>query len=94
MTASLFSLDIIPVQLLALNVSPKVQLLDRAGATAFVRDEDGRRVALAAAFSESESVLSQLVDPFRDPELLVARERLLRIRFHQQLRTDDASPVR
>jgi predicted ATPase len=81
-------------QLLALNVRPKVQLLDRIGATAFVRDDEGHRIALAAAFRDTESVLSQLIDPFRYPELLVARERLRRMRFHHQLRTDDAAPAR
>lgn len=85
---------VVSEQLQALNVKPKVDLLERSGSTAFVRDDEGRRVTLAAAFRDTESVISQLVDPFRYPELLVARERLRRMRFHHQLRTDDEAPAR
>ncbi|MGH9067528.1 MAG: AAA family ATPase, partial [Acidimicrobiales bacterium] len=71
-----------------------VEMLDRAGSTAFVRDDEGRRVAMPAAFRESETVISQLIDPGRYPELVAVREALARMRFHHQLRTDEAAPAR
>jgi len=72
----------------------RVELLDRSAATAFVRDDEGNRVAYPAAFEPSESVLTQLVDPRRYPELVDVRETLRRMRFHHQLRTDDEAPAR
>lgn len=73
---------------------PPVEMLDRHGTTAFLRDDEGRRVSFPVAFRESEPVLSQLVDPVRFPELVAAREALGRMRFHHQLRTDEGAPVR
>jgi predicted ATPase len=72
----------------------RVELLDRAGATAFVRDDDGGRVASPVAFHSSESVLSQLMDPRSFPELVHVRESLRQMRFHHQLRADDEAPAR
>jgi predicted ATPase len=72
----------------------RVELLDRAGATAFVRDDDGKRVTFPATFHSSESVLSQLMDPRAFPELVQVRESLRQMRFHHQLRADDEAPAR
>ncbi len=72
----------------------RVDLLDRAGTTAFVRDDDGNRVTFPAAFHSSESVLSQLVDARQFPELVYVRETLRQMRFHHHLRTDDDAPAR
>jgi predicted ATPase len=71
-----------------------VEMLDRSGATAFVRDEEGHRVVFPAAFHGSESVLSQLMDARQYPELAAVREALLGMRFHHQLRTDEEAPAR
>jgi predicted ATPase len=73
---------------------PPAEMLERYGMTAFLRDDEGSRVTFPVAFRESEPVLSQLVDPVRFPELVIAREALGRMRFHHQLRTDDDAPVR
>ncbi|MGH9044039.1 MAG: AAA family ATPase [Acidimicrobiales bacterium] len=73
---------------------PPAEMLDRFGTTAFLRDDEGHRVTFPAAFRESEPVLSQLIDPVSFPELVLAREALGRMRFHHQLRTDDAAPAR
>ena len=72
----------------------RVELLDRAGTTAFVRDDEGHRITFPAAFHSSESVLSQLVDARQFPELVHVRETLRRMRFHHHLRTDDQAPAR
>ena len=58
------------------------------------RGDEGNRVAYPAAFEPSESVLTQLVDARRYPELVDVRETLRRMRFHHQLRTDDEAPAR
>lgn len=72
----------------------RVDLLDRSGSTAFVRDDEGNRITYTATFHASESVLTQLVDDARFPELHFVRDRLQRMRFHHQLRTDDDAPAR
>ena len=69
-------------------------MLERHGTTAFLRDDEGRRVTFAAAFQETEPVLSQLIDPVNFPELVLVRQALARMRFHHQLRTDDGAPAR
>jgi predicted ATPase len=72
----------------------RVEMLDRAGATAFVRDAEGHRIVFPAAFHASESVLVQLMDARQFPELVYVRETLRQMRFHHQLRTDDEAPAR
>jgi predicted ATPase len=71
-----------------------VELLDRAGTTAFATDQDGNRLTMPASLVGSESVLSQLVDAHHFPELVEIRESLRRMRFHHQVRTDDNAPAR
>ena len=44
--------------------------------------------------SENESILSQLREPHRFPELFAIREEVRRWRFYHTFRTDDASPLR
>lgn len=72
----------------------RVDLLDRAGTTAFVRDDEGNRVTFAASFHPSESVLAQLVDARQYPELAYVRDTFRSMRFHHQVRTDDEAPGR
>lgn len=72
----------------------RVEMLDRASATAFVRDSEGHRVVFPAAFHESESVLAQLMDARQYPELVYVRETLRQMRFHHHLRSDDEAPAR
>jgi predicted ATPase len=64
------------------------------GSSAWLRDDDGARVAFPGALAESESVLSQVVDPTRFSVLGQVRSCLRRMRFHHQLRTDDDAPAR
>jgi predicted ATPase len=81
-------------QLLLATTGRPVELLDRQGTTAFVRDDEGTRVTLPASLLSTESVLAQLVDAHRYPELVEVRESLRRMRFHQQVRTDEDAPAR
>jgi len=72
----------------------RVEMLDRAGATAFVRDSEGHRITFPATFYSSESILAQLMDVRQFPELVYVRETLRQMRFHHQLRSDDEAPAR
>jgi predicted ATPase len=72
----------------------RVDLLDRAGTTAFVRDEEGNRTTFPAELHPSESVLAQLIDARQYPELAYVRQTLRQMLFHHQLRTDDDAPAR
>ncbi|MBL8775404.1 MAG: AAA family ATPase [Acidimicrobiales bacterium] len=72
----------------------RVELLDRAGNTAFATDQQGGRVTMPATLVGSESALSQLVDAHHFPELVEVRETLRRMRFHHQVRTDPDAPAR
>lgn len=72
----------------------RVEMLDRAGATAFVRDAEGHRVTYPASLHASESVLAQLMDVRQFPGLVYVRETLRQMRFHHHLRSDDEAPAR
>lgn len=71
-----------------------VTLLERRGATGFVRDQEGRRVPCSGALHESEPLLAELGETWRYPEVAAVRRGLRRMRFHHQLRTDEDSPAR
>lgn len=73
---------------------PKVNLLERRGQSAMLRDHDGHAVTFGATLDLGESVLSQLAEPHRYPVLSALRERLRQWRFYHQIRTDADSPVR
>lgn len=74
--------------------SPRVNLLERRGASAVLRDDEGRPQTFGAELEIEESVLSQLAEPHRYPVLSMLRERLRRWRFYHQIRTDAESPLR
>lgn len=71
-----------------------VRLLERKDQTAWLQDEDGRRVGYPLAIERSESVLAQLSDPRRYPELVALRAAFAGWRVHHHLRTDPDAPVR
>jgi predicted ATPase len=59
-----------------------------------LRDADGEWQRLGAALSASRSVLSELSEPQRFPEVFALRERLRSWRFYDGFRTDADSPLR
>jgi predicted ATPase len=71
-----------------------VTLMERAGPTAWMRDDDGKRVTYPRELSSSESVLSQLRDRHRYPEIASIAERLQSWRLYHHFRTDPEAPVR
>jgi DNA-binding transcriptional LysR family regulator len=72
----------------------RVALLERGKSGASARDADGRRNNFPMTLSRSESVLAQLAEPHRYPQLSLLRETLLGWRFYHQFRTDADAPLR
>lgn len=73
---------------------PSTTLLQRSPGVTTVRDQSGRRVDYPLTLSENESVLSQLREPDRFPELYSIRDEIRSWRFYHSFRTDEHSPVR
>jgi predicted ATPase len=71
-----------------------VKLMERAGPTAWMRDDDGKRVTYPRELSSSESVLSQLRDRHRYPEIASISERIQGWRLYHHFRTDAEAPLR
>lgn len=74
--------------------SRKVNLLKRKRLIITAKDIDGEQLAFSDTVTESESVLSELREPQRFPELVNLRSQFLRWRFYHDFRTDLQSPIR
>lgn len=74
--------------------SRKVNLLKRKRLIITAKDIDGEELAFSDTVTESESVLSELREPQRFPELVNLRSQFLRWRFYHDFRTDLQSPIR
>jgi predicted ATPase len=68
---------------------PAALLTDRRGPAVRIRAPDG-----TWQVSEHDSMLSELADPQRAPDLLVLREQIRSWRFYDQIRTDAHAPAR
>lgn len=75
------------------RVTP-VGLCERRSLVVTVRGEDGQRQTYSDPLDLNESVLTQLADPRRFPELALMRQTLLSWRFYHQFRSDAESPLR
>lgn len=73
---------------------PTAMMLERSPGMTWIRDVEGNRVQYPLMLSENESVLSQLREPQRFPELFVLRDEVRRWRFYHHFRTDEESPLR
>jgi predicted ATPase len=73
---------------------PTTTMLERSAGITWIRDLEGRRVEYPLVLSENESVLSQLREPHRFPELFALREAVRGWRFYHQFRTDEQAPLR
>ncbi|WP_204806472.1 AAA family ATPase [Mycobacterium riyadhense] len=69
-------------------------IAERGGPTARVRDGDGNWHVIADVLRPFDSMLSELADPVRAPELIQMRERTRYWRFYDHLRTDADAPAR
>lgn len=68
--------------------------LERDKGLALLRDAKSEWQRLGAALTPSRSVLSELAEPQRFPEIFALRERLRGWRFYDGFRTDADSPLR
>lgn len=72
----------------------RIPLLDRGNSSVWARDADGRRNSYPMALTDSESVLAQLREPHRFPQLSTLRQEILNWRFYHHFRTDPDAPMR
>jgi predicted ATPase len=73
---------------------PATLLTDRAGRFVRIRDADGGWHEAYDVVRPFDSMLSELADPHRAPELFVLRERIRSWRFYDHVRTDAQAPAR
>jgi predicted ATPase len=71
-----------------------VLMLDRHGPTTWLRNAEGEMDEYSFALLKYESVLPQIVEPHRYPEVNLLRQTLTAWRFYHQFRTDAMSPLR
>ncbi|MGI5290485.1 AAA family ATPase [Nonomuraea polychroma] len=69
-------------------------LADRSNAVARVRDAEGAWQPMPYALGPFDSMLSELADPYRAPDLLTLRELIRSWRFYDHVRTDAHAPAR
>jgi predicted ATPase len=93
---SLFSADpeVKEENLWLLGAGKPVLMLDRRGPTAWLRNADGAMDEYAFELVKYESVLPQIIEAHRYPEIHLARQALLGWRFYHHFRTDLDSPLR
>jgi predicted ATPase len=73
---------------------PAALLADRHNSAVRVREDRGGWAELYDSIRPYESMLSELADPQRAPEVLRLREQIRSWRFYDHLRTDAAAPAR
>ena len=74
--------------------SPRTRMLNRKGPSAWLRNAQGNLDEYPLTLLKNESVLAQIVEPHRYPEISVLRNEVLRWRFYHHFRTDMDSPLR
>jgi len=73
---------------------PSTLLCERSAGLTRIRGRDGEWSEYPLTLTDNESILSQLRDPGRFPELFTLREAIRDWRFYHHFRTDDQSPLR
>lgn len=69
-------------------------LADRSGALVRSRGDDGGWSELSRSIKQHESMLNELSDPLRSPELYRIRQMMRSWRFYDHFRTDQLAPAR
>jgi predicted ATPase len=94
--SSAFSLDpeVKEERIYFYQAGKKIQMLGRKNGSVWARDGEGKRTEYPAAMSSSESVLAEIREPHRFPEISVVRQEFAGWRFYHHFRTDAASPIR
>jgi predicted ATPase len=73
---------------------PATLLTDRSNTAVRIRGADGKWAKDVFAIRPYDSMLSELADPQRAPDLLTLRERIRSWRFYDHVRTDADAPAR
>lgn len=73
---------------------PATLLVDRRGPAVKTRDGDGEWRVITSKLATFDSMLTQVLDAERAPEILKVREQIRSWRFYDHLRTDADSPIR
>ncbi len=76
------------------TMRPATLLADRHGAAVRLRRADGEWDQTVAKLATFESMLSEMSDPERAPELLALREEVRSWRFYDHFRADSDAPAR
>lgn len=76
------------------TLRPSTMLVDRQRAVVRVRSDDGDWDIAAKNVAPFDSMMTQLADPRRAPEVLALRESIRAWRFYDHFRTDPDSPAR
>ncbi|MBY0548339.1 MAG: AAA family ATPase [Candidatus Obscuribacterales bacterium] len=88
-------LDIKQEQVTTINHRGKrTSLVQRRGRLTTMLDTDGRTANYPFSVAANESILSELREPHRFPELAELRQRFLACRFYHHFRVDADSPLR
>lgn len=77
-----------------LSEGEKTVLFNRKAAAVDARDSRGKSLNFFEELNHSESILSQLSEPHRFPELSALRQEILSWRFYHRFRTDEESLLR
>jgi predicted ATPase len=72
----------------------RITLMQRDHSHASMRDDQGRMGGYPLGLYKSESLLSQIQEPHRYPELSALTLEMRQWRFYHQFRTDPESPIR
>jgi predicted ATPase len=73
---------------------PAALLVDRRGALARSRGDDGEWVTLTQGLASFDSMMTHCADPRNTPEMLMLREQMRGWRFYDQFRSDLEAPAR
>jgi predicted ATPase len=73
---------------------PSAMLVERKGMLIRTRGEDGKWQNEGEHIASFDSMLAQMADPRRTPELMTLREQIRSWRFYDHFRTDVAAPAR
>lgn len=73
---------------------PATLLVERHGEAVLIRERGGEWYRVPYGLQPFDSMLAQMADPGRAPDLIVMRERIRSWRFYDHLRTDVYAPAR
>ncbi|WP_129775516.1 AAA family ATPase [Peristeroidobacter soli] len=76
------------------KLRPSSLLVDRRGPVVRTRDEHGEWRIITSKLATFDSMLTEILDAERAPEILTVREEIRSWRFYDHFRTDADSPIR